>query len=40
MIVEHIRRQYGTNAVERVVSTHPDNDHISGLRAVISQLAK
>ncbi len=38
MIVEHIRRQYGTNTVEHVVSTHPDNDHISGLRAVISQL--
>ncbi len=37
-IVEHIRSVYGTTSVEHLVSTHPDNDHISGLRAVLSQL--
>lgn len=37
-IVEHIRSVYGTGTVEHVVSTHPDNDHISGLRSVVSQL--
>lgn len=28
-IVEHIRSVYGIDTVEHVVSTHPDNDHIS-----------
>jgi beta-lactamase superfamily II metal-dependent hydrolase len=37
-IVEHIRTVYGTDTVEHVVSTHPDNNHISGLRSVLSQL--
>lgn len=37
-IVDHVLSVYGTSEVEHVVSTHPDNDHISGLRAVISRL--
>ncbi len=34
-LVEHIRKYYDTNRVDLVVSTHPDNDHISGLRTVV-----
>lgn len=37
-IVNHVLTTYGTREVEHVVSTHPDNDHISGLREVISNL--
>lgn len=36
-IVEHVRTHYGTKRVDLVVSTHPDNDHVSGLRAVMEQ---
>lgn len=35
---DHIRRFYGTNHVDYVVSTHPDNDHISGLRIILSEM--
>lgn len=37
-LVEHIRKHYGTKRVDLVVSTHPDNDHVSGLRPVMEQL--
>jgi len=37
-IVEHIRRVYDTDTVDHVVSSHPDNDHISGLRVVLEEL--
>jgi beta-lactamase superfamily II metal-dependent hydrolase len=37
-IIEHIQSAYGTDMVEHVVSIHPDNDHISGLRSVLAQL--
>lgn len=36
-IVEHVRTHYGTKRVDLVVSTHPDNDHISGLRPIMEQ---
>lgn len=37
-IVEHIRNYYGTNYVDFVVNTHPDNDHVSGLITVLEEL--
>lgn len=37
-LVEHIRKYYGTNTVDLVVSTHPDNDHVSGLRDVLEEM--
>ncbi|WP_406391342.1 hypothetical protein OG806_08190 [Streptomyces sp. NBC_00882] len=37
-LVEHIRKHYNTGIVDLVVSTHPDRDHISGLRVVLEQL--
>jgi beta-lactamase superfamily II metal-dependent hydrolase len=38
MIVQNIRRYYGTERVDVVVSTHPDNDHINGLEKVLREL--
>lgn len=37
-VVEHIRACYGTDRVDAVISTHPDNDHVCGLRAVVEKL--
>ncbi|MEU9570909.1 hypothetical protein AB0D62_13615 [Streptomyces massasporeus] len=37
-LVEHIRKHYNTGIVDLVVSTHPDQDHISGLRVVLEEL--
>src|SRR5688572_1286072 len=37
-LVEHIRREYQTTYVDLVVSTHPDNDHSSGLAPVLEKL--
>jgi len=37
-LVQHIRKYYGTNHVHHVISTHPDNDHASGLRPVLESL--
>lgn len=37
-LVDHIVNVYGTNKVNIVVSTHPDQDHISGLEIVLEQL--
>lgn len=37
-IVKHVQNVYDTNKVERVILTHPDADHASGLRTVINQL--
>ncbi len=37
-LVDHIVDWYGTNSVDLVISTHPDNDHVSGLRPVLEQL--
>lgn len=34
-IVEHVRRYYGTDVIDLVVCTHPDDDHIRGLFDVI-----
>jgi len=37
-LVSHIRHCYNTSRVDVVISTHPDNDHVSGLRAVLEEL--
>jgi beta-lactamase superfamily II metal-dependent hydrolase len=37
-LVKHIRTTYGTTIVNHVVSTHPDNDHASGLRILFDHL--
>jgi beta-lactamase superfamily II metal-dependent hydrolase len=37
-IVESIRDWYDTDVVDLVVSTHPDQDHISGLFVVLNEL--
>jgi beta-lactamase superfamily II metal-dependent hydrolase len=37
-IIDHLDRYYGTDRVNLVVSTHPDADHINGLRTVVAEL--
>jgi beta-lactamase superfamily II metal-dependent hydrolase len=36
-LVKHIRDCYGTPHVDLVVSTHPDGDHSSGLKAILEE---
>ena len=38
IICDHIRQHYGTEVIDFVVCTHPDNDHMSGLRVVLEQM--
>lgn len=38
LIVEHIQKYYETDKVDYLISSHPDNDHVSGLRTVIQKL--
>ena len=33
-LVQHVRHYYETNRVDYLISTHPDMDHISGLKVV------
>ncbi|KAA6328922.1 hypothetical protein EZS27_022228 [termite gut metagenome] len=37
-LVEHIQNVYNTDTVDLVISTHPDNDHCSGLREIANNL--
>jgi hypothetical protein len=37
-LVAHIKKYYGTDRVDVVVSTHPDSDHASGLSVVFEQM--
>lgn len=37
-LVEHIREYYETDQVDYLISTHPDADHISGLKVVLEKL--
>lgn len=37
-LVQHIRKYYGTKRVDYLISTHPDMDHISGLKVVLEEL--
>lgn len=37
--VEHIQKYYGNSSIiDRVIATHPDGDHLGGLRVVLEQL--
>lgn len=36
-IVNHLERYYGTNAIDYVINTHPDSDHVGGLHTVIEK---
>ena len=38
LLVEHIGKYYGTDQVDLIISTHPDEDHISGLSVVLEKL--
>lgn len=35
-VVEHIDRWYGTNHIDLMISTHPDQDHINGLATILA----
>lgn len=37
-LVAHIKEHYGTEKVDLVISTHPDQDHINGLTTVLEEL--
>ena len=37
-LVQHVRDYYGTNQVDYLISTHPDMDHISGLKVILEEL--
>ncbi len=37
-LVEHIRTHFGTNTVDLVISSHPDQDHINGLEVLLNEL--
>ena len=37
-LVQHVRHYYGTDRVDYLISTHPDMDHISGLKVVLEEL--
>ena len=36
-VVEHITKYYGTDSIDTVISTHPDQDHINGLAVVLDE---
>jgi beta-lactamase superfamily II metal-dependent hydrolase len=38
-VVDFIQARYGTSYIDLVVSTHPDDDHIGGLTAVLEQMS-
>ena len=37
-LVQHVKEHYGTDRVDYLISTHPDMDHISGLKVVLEEL--
>ena len=37
-LVEHIRDCYNTNRVDFVISTHPDQDHVNGLKVILEEM--
>jgi beta-lactamase superfamily II metal-dependent hydrolase len=38
-LVEMIRTKYGTDHVDFVISTHPDQDHVTGLEVVLEEMS-
>lgn len=37
-LAEHVRRHYGTDMVDLAISSHPDQDHISGMSVLLDDL--
>ncbi|MCB5226652.1 MBL fold metallo-hydrolase [Alishewanella sp. 16-MA] len=37
-LVDHIRNHFGTDIVDLVISSHPDQDHINGLEVILNEL--
>jgi len=37
-LVEHVNKYYGTERVDIVVSTHPDQDHVAGIQTVLEEM--
>lgn len=37
-LVEHIRTHFGTDIVDLVISSHPDQDHVNGLEVLLNEL--
>ena len=37
-VVNHVKLYYGTDSIDAVISTHPDQDHINGLDVVLDEL--
>ena len=37
-IIEHLDKYYDTNTIDLVISTHPDADHINGLREIFDRI--
>jgi beta-lactamase superfamily II metal-dependent hydrolase len=37
-LVQHVRTYYRTNVVDYAISTHPDCDHVSGLKVVVGEM--
>lgn len=37
-VVSHVKKYYGTDRVDVVISTHPDQDHVGGLATVLDEL--
>jgi beta-lactamase superfamily II metal-dependent hydrolase len=38
-VCAHIRYFYGVNVIDDLISTHPDNDHMSGLRTIMETMS-
>ena len=38
-VVAHVKQYYGTDRIDAVVSTHPDQDHVNGLQVVLDELS-
>lgn len=36
-VVDHIQRYYDTDQIDLVISTHPDTDHLNGLKTVLEE---
>lgn len=37
-LVQHVKYYYRTNKIDYLISTHPDMDHISGLKVILEEL--
>ena len=36
-VIDHLATHYGTNEIDLMISTHPDQDHVGGLEAVMEK---